>query len=318
VTGRTVIIGAGMAGLACARALHRAGHAPLVIDKGRNSVGGRMATRRVASDAGEMRFDHGAQYITARTDAFAAFLDEMREAVAVWEDGAPHPHHVGRPGMSSLCRAMAEGLEIRQGVAVAALDRDGEGWQVTAGAERLHAARVVSTIPAPQVAGLIGADHPLASALDGVAMAPCLTLMAAFDAGAPRPFVSRKPEDGPLGWIAQDSTKPERPGTAVCWVAQADADWSAQHLHEEPDTIAARLLPLLCAEIGTAPEAALYAAAHRWAFSRVTAPLGRAYLRDAGRDLYLGGDWCLGARVEAAWQSGTAIARDILEQADAG
>ena len=185
MTDRTVIIGAGMSGLACARALRQAGHAPLVLDKGRNSVGGRMATRRVASDAGEMRFDHGAQYITARTDAFAAFLDEMTDAVALWDDGAAHAHHVGRPGMAGLCRAMAEGIEIRQGVVVTALDRGEAGWHVSMGDDSVTAARVVLTVPAPQVAGLIGADHPLAAPLDAVTMAPCLTLMAAFPA-APR------------------------------------------------------------------------------------------------------------------------------------
>jgi predicted NAD/FAD-dependent oxidoreductase len=28
--------------------------------------------------------------------------------------------------------------------------------------------------------------------------------------------------------------------------------------------------------------------------------------------LYLGGDWCIGPRIEAAWDSGTAIAEAIL------
>ena len=40
------IIGAGMAGLACARRLARAGHTPLVLDKSRG-IGGRLATRQV-------------------------------------------------------------------------------------------------------------------------------------------------------------------------------------------------------------------------------------------------------------------------------
>jgi len=315
---RTVIVGAGMSGLACARALRQAGHAPLVLDKGRNSVGGRMATRRVASDAGEMRFDHGAQYFTARTEAFAAFLDEMTDAVALWDDGVAHAHHVGRPGMAGLCRAMADGIEIRQGVVVTALDRGEAGWHVIMDDDRLTAARVVLTVPAPQVAGLIGADHPLAAPLEAVSMAPCLTLMAAFPAASPRPFVCRKSAEGTLAWIAQDSTKPGRPDRMTTWVAQAEPDWSARHLDEDHETIAAKMLPLLCAQIGTEPADALYAAAHRWGYARVTEPLGQTFLRDDAGSLYLGGDWCLGARVEAAWQSGTAIAHDILEQADAG
>ena len=110
---RTLVIGAGMAGIACARALQDAGQPVRVIDKGRG-IGGRMATRRADTPAGALRFDHGAQYVTARDPAFAALLDGT-PAAAVWDDGAAHPHYVGLPGMSGLPRAMAEGLDVATG-----------------------------------------------------------------------------------------------------------------------------------------------------------------------------------------------------------
>lgn len=317
MTPRIVIIGAGMAGLSCARTLLAAGTAPLILDKGRG-IGGRMATRRIVLDGAAASFDHGAQYVTARAPDFARFLAGLPDAAAVWADGAAHPRHVGLPGMSGLPRAMAQGLEVRRGVEVTALRPVAGGWQVTAGAERITCARVVLTAPAPQLAALLGADHPLAAPLAGVSMAPCLTLMAAFPADAPRPFVSRTAAPHPLAWIAQDSTKPSRAAHVASWVAQAGPAWSAAHLEEDGVAIAARLLPVLCEVIGTDPAAALHAATHRWRYAQVTAPLGQPFLRDAKRSLYLGGDWCLGPRVEAAWQSGRAIARDILEGGDAG
>ena len=49
--------------------------------------------------------------------------------------------------------------------------------------------------------------------------------------------------------------------------------------------------------------------------ARVTQALGRPFLTNVDGTLHLGGDWCIGARVEAAWQSGTAIADDILARA---
>ena len=45
---------------------------------------------------------------------------------------------------------------------------------------------------------------------------------------------------------------------------------------------------------------------------RVTKALGQPFLRSPDGTLYLGGDCCIGPRVEAAWTSGTAIANDIL------
>jgi len=56
----------------------------------------------------------------------------------------------------------------------------------------------------------------------------------------------------------------------------------------------------------------LLSAAHRWRYARVTQALGQPFLCSPDATLYLGGDWCIGARVEAAWSSGRAIAGDIL------
>jgi predicted NAD/FAD-dependent oxidoreductase len=39
----------------------------------------------------------------------------------------------------------------------------------------------------------------------------------------------------------------------------------------------------------------------------VEAPLGEAFLLDRGAGVGFCGDWCLGARAEAAWLSGTAL-----------
>lgn len=307
------IIGAGMAGLACARRLANAGHVPLVLDKSRG-IGGRMATRRVTLARGEVSFDHGAQYLTARDPGFAADLHSLGTACSAWVDGSSALRLVGVPGMSGLPRAMAAGLDIQLDRQVTAVRAVQGGWQIDIGQTRIETRHLVITVPAPQAAALIGDDHPLHPQIAGVVMAPCLTLMTAFPADAPRPFWSHTSEDQPLAWIAQDSSKPGRSGTLTTWVAQASTDWSQRHLEETPEAIADRMLPMLANAIGAAPGLALYAAARRWRYARTIAPLGTPLLRSENGLLYVGGDWCLGARVEAAWASGTAIADAIIEQ----
>lgn len=307
----TIIIGAGMTGISCARMLAAAGHGVLVVDKGRQ-IGGRMATRRIAIDSGKVCFDHGAQSFTVRGLGFATMLAGLQGTVADWGDGTGRVRHVGRPGMSSLPHTMATDVQVHQDTEVTALDRTEDGWRVMTGAGPITAARVVLTVPAPQVQTLIGPDHPLTVLLAEVVMSPCLALMAAFPHDAPTPFISRTFHVGPLWRITRDSSKPGRCSAATTWVAQASPHWSAAHLEEDKTTVVERLLPLLCDAIGTTPQNAVYTAAHRWRFASVTMPLGRPFLRDGTNTLYLGGDWCLGARVEAAWESGTAIARDIL------
>lgn len=306
-----LILGAGMAGLACARHLTAAGHTPLVIDKGRG-VGGRMATRRISIPEHNLSFDHGAQYFTTRNPAFSALIQAAGDSVALWEDGAGETRLVGCPGMASLPRTMAEVLHVRLQVEVKSLRQEGSRWVLETTDSTFHARRLVMTIPAPQAARLLGAAHPANARLETVEMAPCLTLMAAFPSAEPKPFASRASQAHPLSWIAQDSTKPGRNASATGWVAQASPDWSQQHLEETPETIAPLMLALLAEEIGVDAGAAIHATAHRWRYARVIKALGQPFLRSDDSTLWLGGDWCLGPRVEAAWESGDAIGRDLL------
>ena len=301
-----VIIGSGIAGLACARRLANAGHASIVLDKGRG-IGGRVATRLV----GDLQFDHGAQYVNAHGVGFAAVLHGLGGTVSAWQDGTGRTHSVGVPGMSAIPKALGAGLDIQQNAQVARLVQGGDGWMLHLNTGTMRSARVVVTVPAPQLAGLLGADQPLVAALSPVRLAPCLTLMAAVT--APAPFITRQDADDPLAWIAQDSAKPGRPqGQDTLWVAQAGEAFSVAHLENTPEEITALMLPLLCDRLGVTPDDVTHAAAHRWRYARVKQALGQPFLRSPDATLYLGGDWCIGPRVEAAWTSGTAIADDIL------
>lgn len=306
-----LIIGAGMAGLACARHLTTAGHSPLVIDKGRGT-GGRMATRRVSIAGHNLSFDHGAQYFTSRNPAFAAQIAAAGDSVARWDDGAGETRLVGCPGMASLPRTMAQAINVRPQVEVKNLHQHGSRWHLETTEGAFHARRLVMTIPAPQAARLLGPVHPASASLETVEMAPCLTLMAAFPAEEPKPFASLASQSHPLAWIAQDSTKPGRNASVTGWVAQASPGWSRQHLEETPDTLAPLLLASLAEVIGADPQTAIHAIAHRWRYARVIKALGQPFLRSDDSTLWLGGDWCLGPRVEAAWESGDAIGRDLL------
>ena len=168
------------------------------------------------------------------------------------------------------------------------------------------------TIPAPQAARLLEATHAASTRPATVEMAPCLTLMAAFPSEEPKPFASRASQTHRLAWIAQDSTKPGRDASATSWVAQASPDWSLQHLEENPEAMAPLVLTLLAEVIGSDPGTAINAVAHRWRYARVIKALGQPFLRSDDSTLWLGRDWCLGSRVEDAWESGDAIGRGLL------
>lgn len=309
------IVGAGIAGLACARALVEAGLDPVIFDKSRG-VGGRLATRR--TDSG-LQFDHGAPCVTATDAAFAAVLERAEEEGAVSRWNRPlhmaedtGPRYVGLPGMSGFARYLGRDLDIRTGVSVSAVTPEGSGWLVTAGDQSVSCDRVILTLPVTQILRLLGPDHPLAADVSAVRMSPCLTLMAAFSG-------TRQPGDradaeraADLDTVLLDSSKPGRKSDEQSWVAHATADFSRRHLERDVTEIAKLMLPLLCDHIGRSPSEAFHAVAHRWRFARVEQALGRPFLVDPSDWLYLGGDWCLGRSAQDGWLSGRAIALDLL------
>lgn len=289
------IIGAGMAGLSCARMLADAGQTPVVFDKSRG-LGGRLATRR----AGDLRFDHGAQFVTARSDSFRAYLAQH---AALWQPAdAPEGWHVGAPAMNALVKPMADGLDIRLGEAVAP-EREGTGWRI--GDETFQ--QVISTVPVVQARALF---PDMAEALAGVAVAPCYTLMVAFETAPDWNEMDRSRTDD-LAFIARNSTKPGRETSPDCWVVHASPAWSEAHLELEKEAACENLLDLLRAKRGDLPPVT-HAAAHRWRYAMTTTPLGRDFAAAEDGTLLIGGDWCIGARVEDAWTSGRAMAASIL------
>ncbi len=80
--GRVVVVGAGIAGAACARELAAAGVPVRVVDRG-HRPGGRMASRRLS----ERPVDLGASYLTVSGPDFAAVVaefGELRACVHIW------------------------------------------------------------------------------------------------------------------------------------------------------------------------------------------------------------------------------------------
>jgi predicted NAD/FAD-dependent oxidoreductase len=314
------IVGAGLAGLACARVLTEAGVAVRVFDKGR-APGGRLATRRAeTADGRRLGFDHGAQYLTARGGTFAAILASHAVPWPAVADRAGA--HVGAPGMSSLPRALAAGLDIAASRSVVGLERRGEGWAVShragdvarglppdgGAAEEAIVDAVAVAVPHAQAAPLL--PGALAAELAAVRVAPCWALLAAFAAPLAAPDTLR-PTGGPIAWAARDSAKPGRTAEAECWVVHAGPEWTRAHLEERPEAIAPLLLAALAERAGPLPPV-LHAAAHRWRYALVETPLGAPCLADPALRIGACGDWCLGPRAEHAWDSGAALAATLL------
>lgn len=322
----TAIIGAGMAGLACAERLKEAGVSVRVFDKGRGP-GGRMSTRRMETPLGEVRWDHGAQFFTARSEDFQKQVADWQDAGAVAEwtgkfltlgqtDGRPEPtdsKYVGTPGMNGVIRHMAGSVDVSWGRRATAISGDPGKWEITLedGATEAGFEKVIVAVPAEQAVDLFAPLAPsFAEEASSIQSAPCWAVLLAYDTPLDAGFDAAKITNGPLGWIARNTSKPGRAGVEA-WVLHASPDWSRENVNEQKEEVAARLIRNFCSMSG-APSP-VFSAAHRWLYAMVEHGAATPYRWDTQLKLGACGDWRIAPRVESAWISGYTLAGEILE-----
>ncbi|RGP41061.1 hypothetical protein BPTFM16_01357 [Altererythrobacter insulae] len=308
------VVGGGMAGLTCASALKAAGLAVMVFDKGRGP-GGRMAARRAEVGGVTISFDHGAQYFTAESKAFAKQIDQWHKAGVVepWA-AAGGDAWVGVPGMNGPIRYMSLENEVRWGTRVEAIDRNDSGWEITT-SDRVHNVdAVVIAVPAEQAAELLKGPAASHSELaDSVSSDPCWAVMASFDQRLrAAQDCLRQPSDA-IAWAARNSAKPGRSGEE-CWVIHASAGWSKENLEVESDAIAQLLLKELLVAIGSDPIEPAHLAAHRWRYAFPQTNSEQPAIWDDELAIGICGDYLISPSVEGAWLSGRALAQRLLSR----
>lgn len=330
------VVGAGLAGAACARELADAGFDVQVLDKSRG-VGGRMATRRaewIGADgvATPARFDHGAPAFEVLTEPFLRVVEAAAKA-GLLQPWSPLVEREGRiiraettqwvptPDAPALCRPLLAGVPLRTGCTVDALHREPEGWAVASGGEVVvrGLTDVVVAVPPAQAAPLVAPHRPdWAERARSVGMAPCWTLMAVTDAPELLPaWEIAEPADGPVARIVRVDARPGRerlPG--LChWVVHATEAWSRAHLEDPAADVQAALQEALARALGR-PPAWRHATVHRWRYANAPADaaLPASCAADPAIGLGLCGDAWGGAGVEGAWRSGRALAVRLLER----
>ena len=297
-----LIIGAGIAGLAAGRMAQRAGYSVMLIDKGRR-VGGRVSTRR--SDG--FMFNHGAQYITARTDEFTEALSAATSAKMAgnWQIDPAKNVVIGAPMMRAIPSFLAEGLPIHQNRRIARISRQADHILcVDTDGDTLRASQVVCTAPAPQTAALLASDFPgLAATAASAAYAPCVTIMLGLASDSHLPTTPLHAPQHGIGWAMRESARPHAASTRPALTIQAGAEWSAAHINDTDDTSITQLIDKYQLASGCSVGDILHAQAHRWLYAKVTIAAAPNALI-CHDNLAIAGDWLGGARVEHAFTSG--------------
>ena len=318
---KILIIGAGMSGLTAARELQTAGHQVVVVDKGRG-IGGRMATRRFAGG----RFDHGAQFFTARSDEFkAATANWQNENIAHhWFDGTPtpdepqkndgHPRYCGETGMTGIGKHLADGLNVQLGHEIETLARQDGVWTATTlQSESFSGEELILTAPIPQALKLFDTSdckltETMRATLESVIYEPCFAVLAQLDGpSAIAPPGLLYVNGDPIWWVADNFQKGVSPIEGSVTIHSSGA-YARQHYDDDQTQVGEQLIEASKEWLGRPVKEFQV---RRWRYSKPENPLDIGIARNEDCAVTFAGDALMGAKIEGAFTSGLMAARKL-------
>ncbi len=213
--------------------------------------------------------------------------------------------------MNTLPKRLGESINVQTGATVAHIEEANGVYHAHTDDGRTFAGRsLVLNLPPVQLLTLAGSLLPddARSRIEAVRFDPAWTLIVRLAEDLPSAaWPALEFEHPVLYWVSRDHTK--RNGAAPpALVVHGSGAWSRAHLEEPKEAIQAALLVAVEETVGPLPRV-LEAQTHRWRYSQATAPLGEPCLWEADRRVGVCGDWCPGARVEGAIESGWALAQ---------
>ncbi|MEH0973247.1 FAD-dependent oxidoreductase [Micromonospora sp. CPCC 205546] len=306
-----VVVGAGIAGVACATELARAG-IPVQIRERARVPGGRMASRRFDGRPA----DTGAAYFTVDDPDFAGVAHEWRSAglarewtdtfVAYGVDGrreVPGPMRWAAPrGLRSLVEHLARELPVTVNRLVLGV----EPGPVVDGAP---CEAVVLAMPGPQAALLLDPALTAATrATQAQRWSPSLAGVLRFPTRRWPAFRGAFVNDHPLlNLLCDDGDR--RGDDAPVLVAHTTPEFAAGHLAQP--TAAGPAIEEAVRDLLGLPEPAEHVHVHRWTYAKPTAGPGGTYHLDAD-GVGLAGDAFGKPRVQSAWLSGRDLGRALV------
>jgi renalase len=282
-----IVVGAGISGLACARELVDAGVPARVLERS-EKVGGRLASERLDG----RWVDTGAAYLTADEPAFLGRLQSWRidGLVRPWTDtlrgqsGPPTMRWAAPGGLNSLAADLARGLEITLGAEMTSLP---------------EADAVVLAMPGPEALWI--ADLPPAREQ---AWNPVVTVLITYASRSWNDFSGMFVNDHPiLATVCDDGDR--RGDRAPVLVAHSTGSFALA-----PPDDAGQLMAKAVGELLDAGDPVSVQTRY-WPYA-APRPGHGGFARHG--NVYLCGDAFGRPRVQTAWLSGRAAAREILRQ----
>jgi len=322
---RIAVIGAGMCGAAAAAQLRQAHFQVTVFDKGR-AAGGRMSSKRTQWGY----LDMGAQYFTARTAEFQSQVqswlnagcaevwncttallnyDEGDSAVEISAD--QQLRYIGTPSMQAPVKALLQDTPVITDCRIYSLVRQQQSWSLLSEAGECYTDfdAVLLTTPPVQAQQLLVQSGltEICIAQHSLLLEPCWAVAVRADANLRGDAIfCQHPK---LRFVSHQAKKT---GRYDCYILHFNATFSRENLEQPAAFWCNQAVEVLQGALGS-DTGIKPVTAHRWLYASQKAELTPpGIIAFPEQQLWFGGDWSNGGRVENAYLAGLDLANSVI------
>ena len=216
--------------------------------------------------------------------------------------------------MNSVCKHLAEGLDVRKQIRVGCVERTQTGLDLVDeyGSSLGCFERLIVSVPAEQAAQILENLPGLAKPTLQIEMNPCWAAMISFDRSITDRWVGAFLHDSFLSWAARNNSKPGRNQSLEHLVLHACPEWTSANWERDPDSVASEMLKEFWRVSGIPAIQSAGIQGHRWKYA-IPVDEETPAINNSIPEIAICGDWTNGARVEGAFLSGIDAANQIIE-----
>lgn len=307
---KVIIIGAGAAGLTCAKRLIENGFEVSIFDKSRG-LGGRMASRRIKNGG----FNHGASRIPnfrnqkSVPEHLKKLLETAFEKKILIEQGNAFTAFAS---MKTFTSYLSEGIDVQKYSELISVTRVDAGIELqlnNASKVQVNEAFLIFAIPQPQLLALLQNDFPeIFILIQAAKMRASVAGLFAFDK---KILLNQSFLENERIYCFHENSRIGQHFMLDCWTIHSKNSYGKklghldkakikEHLFEDFEQLASNNLPQ-----------PIYAEGHRWRYGFTKKALNKNFIFHRQNKIGICGDWCRGDNVLDALISGTLLADKI-------
>jgi len=209
-----------------------------------------------------------------------------------WDETTPH--YIGFPRMNSICKHLANGLDLSLQVRVAKISEN-ELYNELFDENNNSLGRydlVILAIPAEQAAALLPTNFAHLNLIKNSKMLGAHTLMLGFTEPLQLSWQAALVTKTDISWVSVNSSKAGRPD-GFSMLAHSTNAWSEAHIENDLDWAKKHLISELRKVTGFDMSAAVHQDIHRWRYANISKQTGEKSLLDKQARIGVCGDWLI-------------------------